>query len=135
FLLSLLKTITLPDMINVFREKQPDQGFTWMDVTDPSPEELADIIREYNLAESAAGDCLEPEQLPKIEQLEDGKLFMIFRVYNKAPKKKADEIQEISRRIAVFYEKGLLITIHRTEQPLISHVRQRYLERCQKASE
>lgn len=122
-------------MIDVFKEKLPEQerGFTWVDVTDPSSEELTGIAREYNLSESAVNDCMEPEQLPKIEQLEDHKLFIIFRVYDKTRKKKADDIQEVSRRIAVFYDESLLITIHRTIQPLITLVQETYLGKCRHA--
>lgn len=121
-------------MVEVFKEKR--DGFAWLDVTNPSQAELMDIAREYAIPHSSVQDSLEPEHLPKFEQIED-KIFIITRVLDPAAKATAGSIQQSSRKIAIFFDKGLLITIHRSEQPLLRELKEKYIDtgKVQKESE
>lgn len=112
-------------MVEIFREKQ--EGFTWLDLTNPTQEELLEIAGKYGIPRSSVQDSLEPEHLPKFEQIED-KVFIIVRVLDQEAKSKAGSIQQVSRKIAIFYDKGLLITIHRSEQPLLRELKTNYLD-------
>lgn len=121
-------------MVEIFSEKQ--NGFTWLDVTNPTQEELMEIAGEHAIPRSSVQDSLEPEHLPKFEQIED-KIFIIIRVLDQEAKTKAGSIQQASRKIAIFYDKGLLITIHRSEQPLLRGLKAKYVDtgKVQKESE
>lgn len=85
------------------------------------------IAGEYGIPDSSVQDSLEPEHLPKFEQIED-KYFIIVRLPDRQARNKAGSIQRVSRKIAIFYQKGLLITIHRSEQPLLEEVKTKYLD-------
>ncbi|QEC52403.1 magnesium transporter [Anseongella ginsenosidimutans] len=112
-------------MVEIFSEKQ--NGFTWLDVTNPTQEELMEIAGEHAIPRSSVKDSLEPEHLPKFEQIED-KIFIIIRVLDQEARTKAGSIQQASRKIAIFYDKGLLITIHRSEQPLLRDLKTKYVD-------
>ncbi len=98
-------------------------GFEWLDVTDPTADELEAIALHYGLQQQAVEDCLEPDHLPKFEAM--GLVnFVIVRAYNPKKDKKADTIRDLSSKIAIFYAKDFLITVHRKPQPIVQHVQQ-----------
>lgn len=97
-------------------------GFEWLDVTNPTLEELEAIARRYGLQEEAVEDCLEPDHLPKFEVM--GQVnFMITRIYNPKKDTRTDTIRDLSSKIAIFYNKNFLITVHRLPQPVLEKVR------------
>ncbi|HEY1096483.1 MAG TPA: CorA family divalent cation transporter [Alphaproteobacteria bacterium] len=98
-------------------------GFEWLDVTNPTEEELEDIARRYGLQETAVEDCLEPDHLPKFEAMGSVN-FAIVRIYNPKKDKKSDTIQDLSSKVAIFYARDFLITVHRQPQPVIELVKQ-----------
>lgn len=102
-----------------------DAGFTWIDVVNPTPEEAKVLSQSYQLHPAALQDVLQPEHLPKIEQFEDVE-FIICRYFDHESDKDADSIQKISRKLAVFYKKDLLITIHRKELPVYESFIKKY---------
>jgi magnesium transporter len=90
----------------------------WVDIVDPSQDELFEIGEEYSLPQNLIEDCMEPEHLPKFQR--SGALsFVILRAVDENAHKEADSVQELTRKIALFYREGLLLTIHRTQQPYI----------------
>lgn len=102
-----------------------DPPFIWRDVTAPSTEELQALAVEYGLSAAAVQDCLDPEHLPKYEKFGDT-TFLILRVYDVAAPEASGTVQELTRKIAIFFRQGLALTIHRAELPVISAVYQRF---------
>ena len=93
--------------------KTPQQaGFTWIDVENPSEEELKNLQLNYHLHPAALQDVLQPEHLPKIELFDDT-AFIICRLFDEEAEAPLDSIQKISRKLAIFYRKDLVLTIHR----------------------
>jgi magnesium transporter len=93
--------------------KTPQQaGFTWIDIENPSEEELKNLQLYYNLHPAALQDVLQPEHLPKIEMFDDT-AFIICRFFDDEAQPPLDSIQKTSRKLAVFYRKDLVLTIHR----------------------
>lgn len=93
--------------------KTPQQaGFTWIDIENPSEEELKNLQLNYNLHPAALQDVLQPEHLPKIEMFDDT-AFIICRFFDDEAQPPSDSIQKISRKLAIFYRKDLVLTIHR----------------------
>lgn len=109
--------------MSVFRS----QGFEWVDVVAPSSAELADLARQHGLHPAQVQDCLDPEHLPKFERA-GSMQFMILRGYDDAAPADGDTIQELTRKIAIFYSPELVLTIHRTEQPRLAAIRGRWSE-------
>src|SRR5687767_5549171 len=88
------------------------ENFQWIDVLDPTAEEVDQLSKTYHLHHYTLRDCLEPDHLPKHEQLEDAN-FLITRLLTGETNQEADSIQEMTNKVAIFYNKKFLITIHR----------------------
>lgn len=95
-----------------YLKSSSDAGFTWIDVENPSEEELKTLQLNYNLHSAAVQDVLQPEHLPKIELI-DETAFIICRFFDDEAPQNADSIQTMSRKLAIFYRKDLVLTIHR----------------------
>ncbi len=54
-----------------------DRAFVWLDVTDPQPEDLALLQREFSLHPLAIEDAVQAHQRPKIETYGDGGYWFI----------------------------------------------------------
>jgi magnesium transporter len=100
---------------------QERAGFTWLDVVAPTAEELADLATRYTLDPISVQDCLDPEHLPKFEQF-DTYTFAILRVYDEHADRLCATMQELTRKIAIFYAPTFLLTIHRVDQPWLSRL-------------
>jgi magnesium transporter len=97
------------------------EGFLWLDLIDPSIEDLEKIGTQFKLDSATIHDCLEPEHLPKYESTEET-TFIILRAYDLVADRKSDTVQKITHKVAMFFSKDFLITIHRTEEPYITEV-------------
>lgn len=100
--------------------------FTWIDITQPSLDELNLIATDFKLHEYTVRDCLEPDHLPKFELFETTK-FLITRVYAPKNQRNPHTIQELTSKIAVFYNDTFIITIHRQPQPFIHGIKDQCL--------
>lgn len=100
--------------------------FTWLDITNPTPDELNTVAKQYGLYYTVVKDCLEPDHLPKFEAIENVN-FLITRIYSPKKEKEADTIQDLSSKIAIFYSDDFLITVHRLPQPLLEEIHHRYV--------
>ena len=86
--------------------------FEWVDVYDPSQDELHEVARRYELHDSSVEDCLQPDHLPKHENV-GPYIFIIFRIHAESVTSQADTVQELTDKIAIFMKDNLIITIHR----------------------
>ncbi|NUN68270.1 MAG: magnesium transporter CorA [Bacteroidetes bacterium] len=104
--------------------------YTWIDVMNPTAEELLTVAEEHGLHSNSVQDSLQPEHLPKFEWI-DSTAFIIARVYDHQSTRDADTIQDISNKVAIFVGKDFLITIHRGEQPMLDAIRSKYFDHGQ----
>ncbi len=104
-----------------------ERGFDWIDLTNPTTDEIHRIAEEYHLHEASVLDCMQPDHLPKYETLENY-TFVIIRVLTPDPDPDADTIQELTTKIAFFYTKEYMITVHRREQPLIEEIKTKKID-------
>jgi magnesium transporter len=111
-------------MSEYFTQKDAS-GFEWIDVFNPEPSEIEALAAKYSLHSTSVQDCLDPEHLPKYEAFDNVK-FMIFRAYDDLATPEADTVEELTRKIAIFYSDKFLITVHRTPQALITRVLERW---------
>ena len=105
------------------------RSFMWLDVTNPTPEELDQLALRYNLPAHTVQDCLEPEHLPKFEKL-GGMNFLILRTYDDHATSDADTIQELTRKVAVFENQDLVLTIHRSALKFLESVKLEWKQSC-----
>lgn len=105
--------------------KNETLGLEWIDIVFPTPQELESIAAKYGIHRHAIEDCLQPNHLPKLEFMDDI-MFVIIRVYDDESLENADSIQELTRKIAIFFTGKTLITVHRREQPLLMDIKDTY---------
>jgi magnesium transporter len=96
--------------------------FIWLDVVNPTNEEVQKLSIDYKLHLLTLRDCLEPDHLPKRENLGDIQ-FLITRLLTGQTDQKADSIQEMSNKVAIFYSRDFLITIHRKPQEFLFSIK------------
>ncbi len=97
----------------------------WIDVFDPAENELEQISKKFNLNSYTVHDSLDPDHLPKYEEHNDTH-FIIIRLLREE-NRKLQTVQNLSTKIAIFYNDKFIVTIHRSEQPLINKIREKYI--------
>jgi len=97
------------------------QNFKWIDVTDPSDAEIKQISKQFKLHRYTLRDCLEPDHLPKTENLGNMQ-FAIARILLDDLPKSSHTVQEISSKVAIFYNAELVVTVHRLKQPFLKRI-------------
>jgi magnesium transporter len=102
-----------------------DPAFTWIDVVQPSRDELLEIAQLYGLHSTSVEDSLDPEHLPKYERI-GPVTFIIVRAMDANATRDCSTVQEMTRKVAIFYGSDFLITIHRTEQPFVTGLMEKY---------
>lgn len=112
-------------MITVVRREAEPTPLVWLDVVDPTPEELACLSRDYGLHPTLVADCLQPFHLPKYEQSGDV-TFIIVRAFDENASVTETSVQALTRKIALFLGERFLITVHRKDQSFMVPIREKY---------
>ena len=109
------------------RHPKGKEKFEWIDVTQPTTDELSKLAQQYQLHPHTVADCLEPDHLPKFE-MTGNTGFIISRKY--APKDDyADTIQDLTSKVAIFFSDDFLITIHRLPQSFLDDINEQYVSK------
>src|SRR6187397_1124671 len=85
------------------------EGLKWIDVTNPTLAEIEVLTSTYQLNRHIVEDCLQPEHLPKYEFVDDIN-FMILRYYACNEDCMITNIQELTNKIAIFYNDSFVVT-------------------------
>jgi magnesium transporter len=99
--------------------------FEWIDVSLPTEEELHELAAKYKLPAPAVLDCLQSDHLPKFEVFDDY-TFVIFRMFDSAGKPNPSNFQQLTRKLAIFFNEKFLLTIHRSNTDIVEHVAKKY---------
>ncbi len=100
-------------------------SFTWIDLVAPDRAELSALATEFGFHHTSVEDCLDPWHLPKHERIGDT-TFVILRVFDAGCSPEASSVQETTRKIAVFYRAGLVVTVHRADLAVVQAARTRF---------
>jgi magnesium transporter len=106
--------------------EKPEPRFVWLDLVDPTRDELSELVADFGLHPLSVNDCLDPEHLPKYEAFENH-TFVILRAVDEDAPRTAATVQELTRKIAIFYGPSFLITIHRKDQAWLTALQGRGL--------
>jgi magnesium transporter len=97
------------------------ENFTWIDITQPDETKLASLADDYGFDYYLIRDSLEHGHLPKIEKLPNY-TFVILRAFSKTHKGRITNVNELSNKIAFFYNDKQVITIHRANFNFIKEI-------------
>lgn len=101
------------ESIKVLPDKIPDGQVLWIDIEDPTDQELADIKNRFSLDDYALEDVIHREQRPKIEEYKNN-VFAVIHI----PALKESAMAELF----VFFERNWFITIHSGEDEVVRAV-------------
>ena len=117
-------------MIETILDKS-HSGTTWLDVVNPSHEELHGLAFTWGLHPKTVEDCLEPEHLPKYENV-GGKSFALFRLFDDGARVESNTVQSITRKLAIFFGPDFVITVHRSKLAGLNGVKEKWHATSQK---
>jgi magnesium transporter len=100
-------------------------NFKWIDIGNPKKDQLEKIADEYKLDYFQILDSLEHGHLPKFEKLPEYN-FAILRAYVGENNDKYSTVQELSNKIAFFYNDKKLITVHRAHFDFLENINQKF---------
>ncbi len=115
-------------MIEVFLTSGTPPIPLWIDVENPTKEELQGLAENYELPSHLVRDCLQPAHLPKHEKWGDT-TFLIIRAFDHHSSRSADTVQLLTQKIALFLGDRFLITTHRKPLALMDPIRQQFSEK------
>ncbi len=110
-----------------------DKSLIWLDVTEPKKKELTQLAKDYGLHPNFVQDCMDPEHLPKFEKNSNVN-FLILRQYDEDSAPDADEVQEITRKVAIFFTENLVITVHRKPQRFLNEIKEVWKQKVDDAN-
>ena len=93
------------------KETQFD-NFIWIDIHKPNKENLDAIAKKFKLDYFQITDSLEIGHLPKFEKHKEYN-FLILRAFTADSEGRITNVNELSNKIAFFYNDKKIITIHR----------------------
>lgn len=95
----------------------------WIDVFQPTPEEVVALVQDHELHETSVQDCLDPGHLPKFEIVDDLTFFIVrFDAAVKEGEEESFTVGGMTNKIAAFLGPRGLITIHRMGARIIQEV-------------
>lgn len=102
------------------------ENIQWIDITDPTVQEMDKLSADFHLNAHTVKDSMEPEHLPKYDYVDDIH-FLIIRFYTHKSDSQAATIQDLSNKIAIFYTDRFIITIHRHEVPFLAMIQKKFV--------
>lgn len=95
----------------------------WIDLQEPSEADLRSVGETLKLDQEALEDCLHGEQRARIDEYDDHIFLVVYGVPG------VEDAAEFSpRKLAVFFGKRFLVTVHRQPMPTVGRIR----ERCER---
>lgn len=98
----------------------------WIDVEAPTPEDLLFLHERYKINQLLLEDTIDPNHLPKFEQDDDVKFFLM-RENTELERAHLNTISDISTKLGVFLIGNIIITIHRMKNRSIYELKKEIL--------
>lgn len=94
----------------------------WVDLIHPSKEELEGLSSELQVPPRILVNALDPEHLPKYESFNTTTVIFL-RIIDPNKKPTAVNIQELTTKVTIILQAGLILTIHRLDPEFLSSLR------------
>jgi magnesium transporter len=111
---------SLDQTVETLRDCGPGRTFCWIGLLRPTPDDVADVAKEFGLHALAVEDTVHAHQRPKMERYGDTE-FVVLR-----PARYLDEQEEIELgEVHLFLGPDFVITVRHAEEPDLAVVRHR----------
>lgn len=110
-------------MVNEVLTKE--KGLVWLDIVDPTHDELSGVAAKFGLHATSLEDCLDPKHQPKFERIGDV-VFIITRAFDEDCGPQTDDTLKITRKLAIFVGKDFFITIHRCQMTFLEELKAKW---------
>lgn len=97
------------------------EKFKWIDVLDLQIQEIKSISDEYKINHLWLEDCIDPNHLPKFEDLGDLK-FLLTRINTNTERLNLNTISDVSTKLGIFLKDDLIVTVHRIESDALKNL-------------
>jgi magnesium transporter len=102
------------------RRRSEDDGFVWLGLHDPDPEELREIAERFDLPELAVEDAMQAHQRPKLEDYENGYFLVLHTA------RYLDDVEEVEfGEVHVFSGDGFVIVVRHGSASELQSARRR----------
>ena len=108
-----------------FENKQ----FKWINLQNPTKEELDKISVNYSFQKLTIEDSLEPGHLPKYESDESTSSFLLVRFFDKEHRTLKNTVREFSHKISIYLGPNYIITVHQKETDIFDLIQRKYLSK------
>ncbi len=109
------KLITDFEEINLQEALKNEDTLLWLDLIDPTEEEIIILSEEFKFHELAIEDCLFPQSQPKVDDF-DNYIFIIIQGVKKHIEDDSEELKTVD--LNIFFGKNFVVTVH--EEPIKS---------------
>lgn len=89
-----------------------NRHFQWTDVASPGGEQFHALASDLDLPQAIIENCLNPDYLPHVENYGSTR-FVIMRLPEPNSNVKADSVQELTTKVALFITADKVYTVHR----------------------
>jgi magnesium transporter len=114
---------TEPLGIDEAAERCKDEGFVWLGLRDPGPEELRKVADRFGLPELAVEDAMQAHQRPKIEDYDSGYFLVLHTA------RYLDDVEEVEfGEVHVFTGRGFVIVLRHGAASELHEARERLEE-------
>lgn len=103
------KLITDFEEINIKETLKDKNTLLWLDLLDPTEDEIAILSEEFNFHELAIEDCLFPQSQPKVDDF-GNYIFLIIQGIKKQKDNGEEELNTID--LNIFFGENFVVTVH-----------------------
>jgi magnesium transporter len=96
-----------------------EQTTIWVDVCDPTPEEIARIGEEFHFHPLSLEDVARGGQRPKVDQYDDYQFIVFYGLTTETNRCQSHEVD-------IFLGKHYMVTFHKSDLPVVAQIAERW---------
>ena len=102
--------------------------FKWINIQNPTKQELNEIASQYSFQKLTIDDSLEPGHLPKYESDDENISFLLVRFFDIEHRMLKNTVREFSHKISIYIGANFIITVHQKETDIFDLVLKKYIQ-------
>lgn len=102
-------------------QKYKTKNWKWVDVEAPTEEDLDFLRNHYHINWFLLEDTIDPNHLPKFEQVDDVRFFLTRECVD-MKRKNLNNISDVSTKLGIFILPDMIVTVHRVKSKSIHEV-------------